>query len=117
MRNEQLNDNILKILEHQGEFRTEIDHIKSTLVEIKDVDIKQFKELENLRIEKVKQNGRVGKLEQRVDKQEKVNELQHEDIKNNSLKAFWDKNWKWIMFLAMALLGFKDNILSIIPNL
>ena len=117
MRNEQLNDNILKILEHQAEFKSEITNIKLTLHEIKAVDVKQFEELEQIRIEKVKQNGRLGKLEQRVDDQEKINDQQHEEIKSGSMQAFWEKNWRWIMFLAMAILGFKDNILSIIPNL
>ena len=105
------------VVANQESFKSEVERIH-------DIDQKQFKSIEEikehihgLREEKIKQNGRLGKVEVRVENLEKVDTEIKANIKENGLRAFWEKNWKAILFIAMALLGFKAEILCIITGL
>lgn len=105
MRNEELDSKLIKILEGQAEFKAHIGHIKETLHEIKETDLKQY---EQIKI----QNGRVGKLEVKVEGLQKGNEKMETNIESNSVRAFWEKNWKAIMFVLMLIMGFKDYLID-----
>ena len=121
MRNEELHKVLLQILEGQAEFKADMRTVKENLHEIKETDIQQFKELEQIRLEKARQNGRVGKNEDAINAiKEQIKEIKEIDkdqdtkIEKQSVGAFLKDNIKWIVILALAIVtGNIDKILNL----
>lgn len=105
MRNEQLYNEIIKLQEGQK-------HIADKLKDIHETDKEQSDWLR-------KNNGRIGKLEVKVEAleedQDKLEEEQKEQA--SGFSSFIDKNPKLVIFIMMALLGFGPEILKLLTAL